>query len=468
MKNTLHIPPQMWQNIRSLMLQVGANNQEAIAFIFCQKQQLNNEVRYLPKHWIIPDTDCYEYQSESGLVMKQHFHHYLLEKYLQNEELDVVHLHTHIGNNAPDFSPVDDRYESEYARFLTEQFSQQPQLISGVFSQNLEQYQFRIWNAQGTDFKPVDLSTSWLKIEQNSASYLPSNSLMFARQKVFGDLVQQQLGNLKVALIGCGGIGSVFAETLGRLGVQKWLLIDPDHLELVNLNRLVAATLPMVEQQWSKVDYVKYLLQRIEPQKTTIVTRCSGIENQLIAPEVGSCDLIVVATDNHRSRQIAQEIALKYQRPLVNLGTHIEVKSDGIPRIYARITIPPLGGGWCLMCGNIINLQRAALEIAPSPINQLASGYLEDVPAPSVLWLNSICASTAVGIIQGIMAGFVNVDAGLDWIYQFPSQEWLKTNPQHLHNDDCLFCASALPSEKGSSVNEIEFDHSPEPDFYYV
>ena len=113
------------------------------------------------------------------------------------------------------------------------------------------------------------------------------------------------------------------------------------------------------------------------------------------------------------------------------------------PRMYCRITVPPLGGGWCLMCGNIINLQQAALEAAPSQINELAAqrGYLEGVNNPAVFWLNSICASTAVGIIHGMVNGFLNLDAGLDWIYSFPESHWLKMNVEHLATPDCYFCS---------------------------
>ena len=54
------------------------------------------------------------------------------------------------------------------------------------------------------------------------------------------------------------------------------------------------------------------------------------------------------------------------------------------PRMYCRITVPPLGGGWCLMCGNIINLHRAALESVADEINHLATrlGYLEGYQRP--------------------------------------------------------------------------------------
>ena len=96
------------------------------------------------------------------------------------------------------------------------------------------------------------------------------------------------------------------------------------------------------------------------------------------------------------------------------------------------------------MCGNIINLQRAALESAPEEIEHLAAqaGYLEGVEAPAVFWLNSICASTGVGVIQAMLSGFLDMDAGLDWIYQFPSSQWHKTDTDSLSTPDCYFCAS--------------------------
>ncbi|MGI0481114.1 ThiF family adenylyltransferase [Geminocystis sp. CENA526] len=454
MKISLHIPPQMWQKIRSSMLALKPDHEEIIGFIFCEKQIDHfQNVRYIPKHWIIPSQDCYEYQSPSGLVVKQKLHHYLLEEYLQNQELNVVHLHTHFGNQLPHFSSVDDRYESEYAKFLTDTFTYQPDLISGVFDENLENYQFRLWNHQGTDFQTIKFCPDWLEIEQNPSESLEEIPLIFSRQKIFGQGFQTQLSQLKIALIGCGGIGALFAENLGRLGVKNWLLIDPDDLELVNLNRTPCAVLEMVKKGWSKVEYVKHLLSKIYPEDNNIMTQKTTLEQMENSQEIANYDLIVVATDNHHSRQIAQELALKYQRPLICLGTHIEVQSDGTPKMFARITIPPVGGGWCLMCGNIINLQQSALEIAPSVITELANtrGYLDDVEAPAVFWLNSICASSAVGIIHGILAGFLNVDEGLDWIYHFPAQEWLKTAPEYLHNEDCLFCGIPSPCQDQDS-----------------
>jgi molybdopterin-synthase adenylyltransferase len=217
-----------------------------------------------------------------------------------------------------------------------------------------------------------------------------------------------------------------------------------DRLEIVNLNRMPGATRQMADQHWHKVEYVKQLIKKIYETGSCVKTIPNSIEDKTAQQQIAASDLIIVATDNHRSRQIAQELALKYMRPLVCLGTHIDIKPDGVPRMYCRITIPPLGGGWCLMCGNIINLQRAALETAPVEIENLASqaGYLEGINDPAVFWLNSICASTAVGVIQGIVSGFLNVEEGLDWIYQFPQCQWQRTNTDYLKTPDCYFCGS--------------------------
>lgn len=197
--------------------------------------------------------------------------------------------------------------------------------------------------------------------------------------------------------------------------------------------------------------------------KANIKTIYTHIENELAQQEIGASDLIVVATDNHYSPQFAQELAIKYMRPLVCLGTHIDIREQkeesrkneenfplnsqkqiNIPGMYCPITIPPLGSGWCLMCGNIINLHKASLESATHEIENLAikAGYIKGLNNPAVFWLNSICASTAVGIIQGMVSGFLDLDSGLDWIYQFPESKWYKTDTNYLANLDCYFCGS--------------------------
>lgn len=496
----LHIPPKMWQDFCKNMLDYRRFNEEVIGFFFCKSHRISKlKIRYIPQAWIVPLPDCYESQSDSGLVLAQKFHTYIVEKYLQ-DGLHVVHIHTHIGENVPEFSSVDDYYESEYATFLNQKFSRKIRLISGVFNQSLQKGKFRIWSRKGNNYHQVEFCNSYLRIgdfhavdnfntvpksfehqHENVFDYdspdfsnhrcqtptqSPTNSvfnppsfsahehLMFARQKIFGAGCQKQLHKLKISLIGCGGIGAVFAESLGRLGVKNWVLIDSDRIAAVNLNRMPGATLKMVEQQWYKVDYVKYLIKKIYHTGSHVKAIPTSCDHEIAQTEIALSDLIVVATDNHLSRKQAQELALTYMRPLLCLGTHIDINpSDNTPRMFCRVTVPPLGGGWCLMCGNIINLQKAALESAPAQINQMVNraGYLEGVNDPAVFWLNSICASTGVGVIHGMINGFLNLDAGIDWIYEFPHSVWHQTDTKYLETPDCYFCS---PSDGLETENE--------------
>lgn len=444
-QHSLHIPPKMWQQIYRALLEARTTNEEVIGFLFCKRHHLSqHKIRYLPQSWVVPTPDCYETQSAQGLVLKQPFHHYLLDTFVTPNKLDIVHIHTHPHPGIPQFSTIDDHYEANYARFLTANFPNKPHLISGVFNQTLDQSQFRIWHRNGQSCHPISCSHAWFNLPQIPPSESETD-IMFARQQVFGKGVQHHLSHLKVALIGCGGIGAIFAELLGRLGVKQWVLIDPDTIEAVNLNRLPGATEKMVQGQWYKVDYVKHLIKRIYTQGSQVKAIPTSVTDISIHPDITGADLIVVATDNHYSRQIAQELALSTQRPLMCLGTHIDIQPHHPPRLYCRITVPPLGGGWCLMCGNIINLHRAALESAAEEIHHLAAqgGYIEGIADPAVFWLNSLCASTGVGIIHSLVSGILDVENGLDWIYEFPASKWLKTNPDYLGTDDCYFCGGS-------------------------
>jgi molybdopterin-synthase adenylyltransferase len=51
-----------------------------------------------------------------------------------------------------------------------------------------------------------------------------------------------------------------------------------------------------------------------------------------------------------------------------------------------------------------------------------------------------MCASTATGVIHGLVSGFMNLDNGLDWIFDFAQGNWLKTDVDRLSCNNCYFC----------------------------
>ncbi|MBF0236901.1 MAG: ThiF family adenylyltransferase [SAR324 cluster bacterium] len=428
--------PQL-DGIKAAMLTARSGREEVAGFAFCSSHPISrNQSRYLCKQWIVPGKDCYESQSLGGITLKQEFNRYLVETVLTPGQT-MLHLHSHPGNHTHYFSSTDDFHEARYAKFLG-QYEDSSRLMSGVFDESLEHASFRLWNPDGTlSSIPVSLGKIWGREQVHEQDRAGSNPL-FARQKVFGSGFQQTLGQMTVALVGCGGIGAPFAEQLSRLGVRRWILVDPDHLEMSNLNRMPFATRQMVKEQFSKVQYVKSLIKRV-PYKSEVHALETGIEDDSAQKMVASADLIVTATDNHYSRIVAQKLALTYLRPLLSLGTHIDMQPEAGPRLYCRASMPPVQGGWCLLCANIVDSRQAGFETAPLEMRPTLHqrGYLADVPAPAVYWLNSSCASMGVQIIHGILSGFVEPLPGIDWIFDYHNQQWHKMHvtPQH-----CYLC----------------------------
>ena len=62
----------------------------------------------------------------------------------------------------------------------------------------------------------------------------------YSRQVLFSDIGeagQEKIRSSRVALVGCGALGSVSAEMLTRAGVGKLRLMDRDFVEASNLQR---------------------------------------------------------------------------------------------------------------------------------------------------------------------------------------------------------------------------------------
>ena len=74
--------------------------------------------------------------------------------------------------------------------------------------------------------------------------------------QLFGSGTTALLGRLRVAVVGCSGTGSPVIEQLVRLGVGELVLVDPDHVEERNLNRILGATMQDANEGRLKVEVI--------------------------------------------------------------------------------------------------------------------------------------------------------------------------------------------------------------------
>lgn len=431
----LHVPPAMWRDFSREMKSQRHGRDEALGIMLCTRHRVGTgRTRLLPRVWAVPSRGCYDYQSPGGLALDTRVDGQLLSDYLK-PGMDVVHVHTHPGKGVQMFSSVDDANEAAYSRALAA-LPGRPRLFSGVFDADMSTGTFRIWRGGSARarFCPdlLDLPES-----VSLPEWAPE---VFDRQRVFGDPFQQQLGAMRVGLVGISGIGIPFLELLARLGVRDWVMVDDDVIEPANLNRLLFATHRMAEQQLPKVDLGKLLVKRAWPRGSRVRAMKTTIEDPAAKRELAGCDLIVVATDNHYSRMVAQRIALRHVRPLLSLGTGIDTRGGDV-RMFTRVTLPPLDGGWCLNCSRVIDPTEAAMEQADPRTRQVlkARGYVDDVHAPAVAWLNVGAAQRGARVVHGLVTNTLDIDSGIDWVTD--ESDSTTVHLTHERNDSCFHCS---------------------------
>ncbi len=129
----------------------------------------------------------------------------------------------------------------------------------------------------------------------------------------------KKLNQAKVAIFGIGGVGSFVVEGLVRAGVQNFVLVDHDKVEITNLNRQIIATTKTIGK--NKVEVAKERILEINPNaQVTIYQEFFMPETQGIVDK--SIDYIVDAMDTVTAKIELIIRAKKLNIPIISsMGT---------------------------------------------------------------------------------------------------------------------------------------------------
>ncbi len=130
---------------------------------------------------------------------------------------------------------------------------------------------------------------------------------------------QEKLATSRVAIVGCGALGSASAMALVRAGVGFVRLIDRDVPEVSNLPRQVLFDEADVAQGLPKAVAAARHLARIS-SAAVIEPMVADFSAANAASLVGSVDVIVDGTDNLEARYVVNEIACRGRIPWVHGG----------------------------------------------------------------------------------------------------------------------------------------------------
>lgn len=218
--------------------------------------------------------------------------------------------------------------------------------------------------------------------------------------------VWRRLASLQIAVIGSGRTGSVIAASLAKQGVKNLVLIDPDHLELSNLDAMDLVT----EQDLGrpKAEAVAARLREAVSQAVVTPLVMSVLSHNSVRA-LKQVHVIICAVDDPLARLVSGVLATCYLKPWLDIGTGIfrgevlagERQPDRELRMGADIRLAVPGDG-CVFClggvGDLSGvLQRWGQARTPRPWQEERAGSLRS--------LNLLAAGTALRWLEEMVGG---------------------------------------------------------------
>lgn len=401
--NSIRISRRDYESLRAHLFR-GTGNEEA-AFLIAGCSDRGGAIDLLVREVIPVPVDGLLSQGPGHLDIDPDFMMPIIKR-CRLENLSLIDVHSHPGGGSVGFSAIDDAGDS---RLLPKIQQRVPDRHHASLVLNRNSINARLWRREsggpeqvdrvvvvGQPLEVFDLTTACRRDVQDTSTY-DRQILMFGQEG------QRLLRSMTVAVVGCGGTGSLMVQHLSRLGVGYLILVDHDLIERSNCSRVVGATEDDVLAHRAKVEIAER-----EARKTNAAMCIDAIQDTVLNPRVAmrllDADIIVCCTDTVASRMVLNRIAFQYLRPLVDCGIDIRVTSTGRAKVLGRVTTVTPDGA-CLSCLGVVDPDAVADELADP---DMRAGYVDqaDIPDPSVITLNGVVSSLAATEVLDLVVGF--------------------------------------------------------------
>lgn len=372
------------------------DGKEAAAILLCNRYE-GEPMKLLAKDFIlVPHHEC-KVRTEVAITWPGIYLEAAIDR-AQSNSMSIILVHSHPGGFL-EFSDIDDESDR----------STMPSLYEGVdvthgsaIMIETGEMRARLYNAGGLmgtveliTFAGDNISYWWADGAGTQSSPMAFTSGMTA-----------MLSRLRVAVIGVSGTGSIVAEQLSRLGFGELILVDDDHVEVKNLNRILNSTLADAQSERSKVEMFADAVLKIRGTAAAIPMH-QQISTRETVLKVASADLIFCCVDTHNGRMYLDRLASYFLIPLFDVGvkipTHVDPE-DGrvISDVLGRIDYVKPGGTTLsdrkVYTPESLNQEYLYLSDPDAYQEQLVLGYIPGIQeeAPAVITLNMRAASACV------------------------------------------------------------------------
>ncbi|MFI4859149.1 MAG: ThiF family adenylyltransferase [Phycisphaerales bacterium JB063] len=196
----------------------------------------------------------------------------------------------------------------------------------------------------------------------------------------FGETGQRKLLGATALVVGCGALGTVIANMLGRAGVGHLIIVDRDFIEMTNLQRQVLFDEDDVANAIPKAEAAKRKLAKINGQvkvsavvddvNHTNIEWLAGVKpdgsDAEDSPAGRKVDIIVDGVDNFETRYLANDCAVKHGIPYV-YGGAVGTVGASYPILPHTVAPGTTGETAWEQAGKATPCLRCIFEQAPPP-----------------------------------------------------------------------------------------------------
>jgi hypothetical protein len=250
----------------------------------------------------------------------------------------------------------------------------------------------------------------------------PSNRI--ATLSVWGEERQALLESFRIGIVGLGSVGSLVAESLARMGVRNFVLIDDDRLEERNLDRTIGACSLDAAFHRPKVSIAERGIRRSATGGPLHIKkiRAKLQENRALRALL-DCDFVFSCVDRHLPRYILDHLAYSHLIPVIDGGIHIGLPNENKPSLdiswRMHLAAP---GRPCLQCiggyeYSKVGLERDGLIDDPHYINGAPEIKREYEARENVFCFSMSCAAHEVIQFLGYALDETGVSPAIPQMY---------------------------------------------------
>ncbi len=431
MKAKIVLLADTWKEIKNFLFPSKSIEEERVGFAICGIGKSNDQISHLVREFVPLEKSDLFYTYYAGIKVKpQKIIELINRSYPKG--LSLIEIHSHPWKGKASFSSLDIKGVKEMVNYLFPQF---PGIPYAAMVLTFNSFAAQVW------FKKNKVETE-LKII--GGSYItPSASLnntrggRFDRQeRFFGDKVQDKIEQFRMGIVGVGGTGSHVAQQLAYLGVRDFVLVDPDEVELSNLNRLIGAS--KRDLGIKKVEVIKRYIKFIRPEARVLQLSRAVYQTESVSA-LKKADFIFGCVDNDAARLVINNTSVAYLIPYIDLGTDINLLPNGSIESVGGRVFCVFPGGPCLLCSDgEIDQEEVRNDLSSREIlgENIARGYAQNrISRPAIISVNGIVSSQAITEFIFFVMGITR-----------PVRFWYDIYGQLMHfsdvkkKDGCIHC----------------------------